>query len=49
MSLVAGLPRPRLFSSKLSKLKAAEKYSESATGTVVRIQKGKIDAQKRKM
>ncbi len=31
MSLVAGLLRPRLFSSKLSKLKAAEKYSGSAT------------------
>jgi hypothetical protein len=27
MSLVAGLLRPRLFSSKLSKLKATEKYS----------------------
>jgi len=31
--LVAGLLRPRLFSSKLSKLKAAEKYSGSATIT----------------
>ena len=31
MSLVAGLLRPRLFSSKLSKLKATEKYSRSAT------------------
>ncbi len=31
MSLVAGLLRPRLFSSKLSKLKATEKYSGSAT------------------
>jgi hypothetical protein len=34
MSLVAGLLRPRLFSSKLSKLKAAEKYSGSTTPTV---------------
>jgi hypothetical protein len=33
MSLVAGLLQPRLFSSKLSKLKAAEKNSGSATGT----------------
>ncbi len=31
MSLVAGLLWPGLFSSKLSKLKAAEKYSGSAT------------------
>jgi hypothetical protein len=31
MSLVAGLLWPRLFSSKLNKLKAAEKYSGSAT------------------
>jgi hypothetical protein len=31
MSLVAGLLRPRLFSSKLSKLKAMEKDSGSAT------------------
>jgi hypothetical protein len=31
MSLVAGLLWPRLFSRKLSKLKAAEKYSGSAT------------------
>ncbi len=31
MSLVAGLLRPRLFPSKLSKLKAAEKYSGSTT------------------
>ncbi len=31
MSLVAGLLRPRLFSSKLSKLKVTEKYSGSAT------------------
>jgi hypothetical protein len=31
MSLVTGLLRPRLFSSKLSKLKVTEKYSGSAT------------------
>jgi hypothetical protein len=31
MSLVAALLRPRLFSSKLSKLKVTEKYSGSAT------------------
>jgi hypothetical protein len=31
MSLVAGLLWPRLFSSKLSKLKVTEKYSGSAT------------------
>ncbi len=31
MSLVAGLLKPRLFSSKLSKLKVTEKYSGSAT------------------
>ncbi len=36
MSLVAGLLRPRLFSSKLSKLKAMEKYSGSVT-TVMRV------------
>ncbi len=34
MSLVTGLLRPRLFSSKLSKLKAGEKYSGSATKSV---------------
>jgi hypothetical protein len=34
MSLVAGLLQPRLFSSKLSKLKATEKYSGSATGII---------------
>jgi hypothetical protein len=39
MSLVAGLLRPRLFSSKLSKLKATEKYSGSAT-VVIRYEYG---------
>jgi hypothetical protein len=37
MSLVAGLLLPRLFSSKLSKLKAAEKFSGSATQRSIRI------------